>query len=330
MKAITIHRFGDESVLTCGEAQDPRPGPGELLVRVTACGVGFGDIMVRNGEYPGAQEFPIIPGFEASGVVEALGETVPENWLGQRVMVAAPGCNAEYLTCPVPFAAILPDAVSDNAAAAAATNYATAYRLLFGDPKAESPAGQGLTLLVYAAAGGVGSALVQLGKLAGYRVMGLTSTEEKRAFVMEQGADSAVNHRTADVAEAVGAFTDGRGVDLVMNSVGGDTLGRDFQVAAPFGRVVLLGMAAGLPPPETLGQFLAGFGKSLQLELFSLSTLAAFRPETVQHTLERLVTLLAEGKIDPHIHRVLPLEEVAAAHRLVGQGDVMGKVLLRP
>ena len=326
MKAITIDRHGDAGVLTCSDVDKPAPGPGELLIRVAICGAGYGDVMVRNGDYPGAPAFPITLGFEASGTVQATGDGVPEKWLGQRVMVAAPNCNAEYLTCPVPFVAALPDSVSDEAAAAAATNYATAH-LLLPDAGTADP---NSTLLVYAAAGGVGSAMVQLGKLAGFRVIGLTSTEEKCRFVKEQGADVAVNHTTDDVADAIRTFTEGRGADLIMNSVAGDTLARDFQVVAPFGRIVLLGMSAGPPAPEAMGHFLAAFGSSIALKLFSLSTVAALRPEAVHDTLEKLAALLAEGKIAPPIHDVLPLSDAAAAHRMIESGSVMGKVLLKP
>ncbi len=326
MKAIIINDFGDERVLHYEEVPTPAPKAGEVLVRVSASGASFGDIMLRNGDYPAAPPFPIILGFDASGTVEAVGESVPDTWLGRRVMVAAPNCNAEFVTCPLPFVAPLPDTVGDEAAAAAATNYATAYHLLHTMNRIEF----GQTLLVYAAAGGVGSALIQLGKLAGLKVIGLTSTARKCDFVLEQGADHVINYKATNVTEEIHRLTQGNGVDLIMNSVAGETLARDFETAAPLGSITLFGMTAGPPSPDVIGPFLGSFPKSIRLQLFSLATLAVKTPEAVTGSLNHLVSLLASDKIKPHIHKVLPLSDTAEAHKCIQSGEVLGKIILKP
>lgn len=325
-KAITIHRFGNSDVLNYEYIELPELKPGELLVRVAACGAGFGDLMLRNGAYPAPPPFPVTLGFDASGTVEAIGDSVPDSWLGQRVMVAAPNCNADYVVCPIAFAAAVSDQVSDEAAAAAATNYATAYHLLHTASRAE----KGQSMLVYAAAGGVGSALVQLGKLTGLKVIGLTSTAEKCDFVLSQGADHVINYNQENVEEKINQYTDARGIDLVMNSVAGDTLNRDFAIAAPMGRILLLGMSAGPPASDITALILANFGKSLSFQFFGLATLAIHYPDKIKKSLEVLSGLLAEGKMNPHIHKVLPLSEAAQAHHMIESGEVMGKVILQP
>lgn len=325
-KAIIIHRFGTTDVLNYDTVEIPAPGRGELLVRVAASGAGFGDVMLRNGQYPAAPPFPVTLGFDASGTVEAIGDTVADSWLGQRVMVVAPNCNAEYVVCPAVFATPLSDRVSDEAAAAAATNYTTAYHLLHTVSRAE----KGESLLVYAAAGGVGSALVQLGKLAGHKVIGLTSTKDKCEFVLNQGADHVINYNSDDVAGRIREYTDGKGIDLVMNSVAGDTLDRDFEIAAPLGRIILLGMSAGPPASDLTAPFLENFGKSLSVQFFGLATLAMNFPEKISKSLEVLAGLLAENRIKPRIHEVLPLSETARAHQMIESARVMGKVILKP
>lgn len=326
MKAILIDHFGDKGVLKYDDIETPAPKPGELLIRIAVCGAGFGDVMLRSGGYPDEPVFPITLGFDASGTVDAVGDGVPDTWLGRRVMVAAPNCNADYVVVPVPFATPLPDSVSDEAAAAAATNYASAYHLLHTVNRVE----EGQTMLVYAAAGGVGSALIQLGKLAGLHVIGLTSTPSKCDFVLAQGADCAINYNDENVVEKINKFTDGKGVDSIMNSVAGDTLNRDFQVVAPLGQVTLFGMSAGMPSPDLTGQFLMNFRRSIRLQMFSLATLAMHYPEAITKSLETIVKLIAEDKIEPHVHEILPLAETAQAHHLIESGQVLGKVLLKP
>jgi len=326
VKAVVINSFGDERVLQYDEIAAPAPKAGEVLVRVSMTGASFGDVMLRRGDYPSPGPFPIIPGFEASGTVEAVGEAVPDSWLGRRVVVAAPNCNAEFVVCPLPFVAALPDTVSDEAATAAATNFATAYHLLH----TVNDAAPGQTMLVYAAAGGVGSALIQLGKLAGLRIIGLTSSASKCNFVLSQGADHVINYKTADVIEEIQRLTNGDGVDLIMNSVAGSSLGRDFQIAAPLGRITLFGMAAGPPSPDMIRHLLESFPKSISLQLFSLATLAMKTPEAVTKSLNTLVALLADKKINPHIDRVLPMADAAKAHKYIQSGQVLGKILLKP
>ncbi|MCC7413818.1 MAG: zinc-binding dehydrogenase [Gammaproteobacteria bacterium] len=325
MKAIVIPRTGDAEVLEYRDVGPPAVNPGHLLVQVAAVGVGFGDVMMRRGLYPHMPPLPFIAGYEAAGVVTEVGAGVGRDWVGRRVVVVTPGgCSAEYVACPVPFAARVPDDVSLESAAALGVNYLTAYYLL----KRAAVVAPGDRIVVYAAAGGVGSALVQMGKLAQLEVIALAGTEPKCAFARAEGADHAVSSGTGTVCEAVRAITGDAGVDVVFNSVGGDTLGEDLKMLGPFGQLVLYGMAGGPPAPHFLGQFLQRFEASPSLRLMSLESVAAGDPAAMGSALQELVDLTAAGKISPRIHARLPLEQAAAAHRLLESRQVLGKVVL--
>lgn len=327
MKAVLVPRFGAPDVLEYREIERPAPPPGGILVRVAATGASFGDVMLRKGDYPDPPPFPFIPGFEACGTVEAVGAGVEKReWLGRRVIVCAPSCNAEYVACPAAFAAPVADGVSDSAAAAAAMSYLTGWYLLH--PLAAVKKGQ--VVVVYAAGGGVGSGLVELAKLAGATVIAFASTERKCALARTKGADHTILVNTPEAAAQVRSLTKDRGADLILNSVGGASLARDFSMLAQFGQVVLYGMAGGLPSVETLPAFLAHFKDSLALRLFSFSAVATSDPGSVSRGLREIALLLDQKKITPAIHAILPLSRTAEAHTLIESGTVTGKIVLEP
>lgn len=325
MKAIVLPATGPAEVLRWTELERPVPGPGQILVEVAAAGLSFGDIQLRCGLYPHMPPLPFVTGYEAAGVVVATGPGVPDDWRGQRVLtVTQGGCAAEYLACYTIFAARLPDRVSFEQAIGIGVNYLTARVLL----RYAAPVSAGATMVVYAAAGGVGSALVQLGKLDGAQVIGLAGSAAKCQFVRELGADAALQSGAGPLAGAVRGITGAAGAAVVFNSVGGATLADDLGMLGPFGQVALYGMAGGPPAPDFMPAFLGAFGLSPALRLMSLESVAMSDPAAMGRILQELVELAATGRIAPHIHTVLPLAEAAAAHRLLESRQVMGKIVL--
>lgn len=325
MEAIVLRHTGPAEVLDHASVERPGAGPGQILVEVAAVGVSFGDVQLRRGLYPHMPPLPFVTGYEAAGVVVETGEGVAPDWMGARVAVVTPGgCAAQYVACPAIFAARLPEAVSFEAGAAIGVNYLTAWFLL----RRTAPVRAGDTIVVYAAAGGVGSALVQLARLQGVRVIGLAGSEAKCRFVRDLGADAVLQSGTGALAAQVRAQAGDLGVQVVFNSVGGATLIDDLAMLAPFGQIVLYGMAEGPPAPEFLPAMLGAFGASPALRLMSLESVAASDAPAMGRALQELVDLAGNGRIAPHVHAVLPLAQAAEAHRLLESRQVMGKVVL--
>ncbi len=325
MKAITIARTGSADVLDYTEVPRPIVPPGCLLVKLSATGLSFGDVMIRKGEYPHMPPLPFIPGFEACGVVTQVGDGVDGSWLEQRVVVSAMNAHAQYLVAPVPFAARVPESVSDEIAAAVPSNYLTALKML--DDIGHTVTGE--TILIHAAAGGVGTALLQLARLRGLKTIGIAGGAEKCAFVMDHGADAAIDYLSEDVPARLREITDGRGVDVSFNSVCGNTLYDDVDGLAPFGRLVIFGMAMGPPPPDLIQKFLARFSDSISLHTFSFETVAVHQTAEVGASLRMLMELLAAGKIAPPIWRIFDLCDAPQAHEMLESRKVLGKVVFR-
>jgi len=325
MKAVLIPKTGTADVLDYVDVDTPIAGPGHLLVKIAAIGTGFGDIMQRMGLYPHMPPLPFITGHEATGVVTSVGDGVDDGWIGQRVVILSPGgCYAEYAICPESFAARLPSSVSDTVGAALAVNYLTAHYLLHRTATLTA----GDTIVVYAAAGGVGSALVQMAKLMDLRIIGLAGSETKCQFVKEQGADEALNSSDGSLAERLRAAVRPDNAAATFNSVCGETLGEDLKILGRSGQLVLYGMAGGPPPPDFLFKFLEHFGDSLSLRMMGLESFVSSDPGDIARTLAQLVQMTAAGQLTPHIHAELPLSDAAAAHRLIESRKVMGKVVL--
>lgn len=325
MKAIVLRQTGPAETLDYAQMERPQAAPGHILIKVAASGVGFGDVQLRRGLYPHMPPLPFITGYEAAGVVVEVGQGVSQDWMGKRALVVTPGgCAAEYVACPAIFAARLPETVSFETAAAIGTNYLTAWCLL----RRATALSAGDTVVIYAAAGGVGSALVQLARLDGLRVIGLAGSAEKCRFVRDQGADGVLQSGAGPLAAQVRALAE-KGVQAVFNSLGGSTLADDVAMLSPFGQIVLYGMAEGPPTAEFMMAFMGAFGLSPALRLMSLESLAAANPPDMGLALQELANLAGAGRIAPHIHTVLPLAQAAEAHRLLESRQVMGKVVLK-
>ena len=249
MKAILFDRPGPPEVLRYADTPTPTPAAGQVLVRAHTIGVSMPEILVRRGQYAWMPPLPAIPGIEMSGSVALLGEGVISLKIGQPVFVSARelpvrgGCYAEYLAASADALYPLSEGV-DLEEAAALSNYQVAWHLLHS-----APCGMGYeSVLATGAAGGIGSALIQLGKIARRRVIGLVDSDEKAAFIRSLGADAAINSRSENVTARLRELTGGGGVDLILDSIGGAGFTKHFERLAKFGLVVSYGKLDGIRP----------------------------------------------------------------------------------
>jgi len=322
MKAVRVHHYGDADVLQYEEVPLPEPGEGEVRVRVEAAGVNFIDIYHRKGLYP--VSLPFIPGVEAAGTVEATGPGVTDFQVGDRVAYAMQlGAYAEYALVPAAKLVAIPEGVDVATAAAVMLQGMTAHYLVYST----YPLKEGETALVHAAAGGVGHLLVQLAKRKGARVIGTVSTEEKARLAREAGADEVILYTQTDFASEVRRLTDGRGVDVVYDSVGRDTFEKSLDCLRPRGYLVLYGQSSGPVPPFD-PQLLNTKG-SIFLTRPSLGHYAATREELTRRAGD-LFRWLQTGELTVRIDRTFPLAQAAEAHRYMEARQSKGKVLLIP
>jgi NADPH2:quinone reductase len=326
MKAIQIHQAGSFNRLKYEDIETPSAGAGQVLVKVVSASVNFADVMIRRGTYPMMPPLPAIPGVDCSGVVEAVGNGVSQFLPGQHVVVLGQGCYADYVVANAGAVMTISDEIDMDEAAAIPVNYLTAYHMLHTMARVRPEE----RVLVYAAAGGVGTATAQLAKPAGVTCIGLTSSDEKARYAKEQGMAHVINYKSEDVSVRVMEITGGQGANLILNSAAGDTFGRDFELLAPLGQIVWFGMAAG-PPEVNFTELLgAGFGKSAGIRTFVLYSIYDLDPQLTAESFVLLFDYLAKGLIKPHIHERLPLSEAARAHELLESGAVKGKLILKP
>ncbi len=326
MKAIRIHETGSFEKLKYEEVDKPKPEKDHVLIKVISASVNYADVMTRGGTYPMMPPLPAIPGIDCSGIVESVGENVTQFQPGQHVAALGQGCYAEYMTAnSIAVFPIAKDTDMDEAAAIP-VNYLTAYHMMHTLAKVE----KGDTVLAYAAAGGVGTAVIQLAKQADVTVIGLTSTEEKVNFARAQGIDHIINYKTENLVDRVKTITDGKGVSIILNSIAGDTFSQDFEILAPLGQIIWFGMAAGLPQGNLNEQLGAGFVKSAGIRTFVLYSIFDLDPTLAARSSRKLFSYLAEKKIKPNIYERIPLAEAARAHELLEGGTVHGKLILKP
>lgn len=323
MKAIQVTRFGGPEVLAYVELPEPTPGETQVLIRAEAIGVNFADTKAREGGHRSAAPPPFIPGLEAAGTVLAVGAGVRRVAAGDRVGAFPIGAYAERVVAPEALTYRLPDGLGFDAAAASLLVFNTAYHAL----RTQGRVGPGEAVLVTAAGGGVGTAAVQLAKLWGARVFAAAGSEEKLTRVKALGADEIINYLTQDLAEEVRRRTDGQGVDLILDSVGGEVFEKGLKVLRLFGRVVTFGNSSGQARKV---DDLVLQQKSQTLAGLSLGGLRAQRPEFIRPGCEEILRLLADGKVRPVIGRTLPLREAAEAQRFIASRASFGKIMLVP
>ena len=322
MKAIRIHEFGGPEVLRIEDVPVPQAGPGQALIKISAIGVNYLDIYHRTGVYP--LPLPLTPGTEAAGVIAALGEGVTDLAEGQRVAYAGPiGAYAEYAVVPAARLVPLPKGTSDEQAAAVLLQGMTAHYLVDGI----FPVKSGDRVLIHAAAGGVGQLLVQMAKRRGAQVFGTVSTKEKAAQVRELGADEVILYTSQDFEVEVKRLTDGRGVDVVYDSVGRDTFEQSLNSLRPRGMMVLFGQSSGVVPP--IDPNILQHKGSLFLTRPTLGHYTATREELLFRA-GAVFDAIADGSLKLQIAQSYPLAEAAQAQRDLAGRATAGKLLLIP
>ncbi len=320
MKAIRVREFGGPEVLRLEEVPDPRPGRGEVLVRVRAAGVNPVDTYIRGGQYAIKPPLPYTPGSDAAGDVEAVGEGVTSARPGDRVYIyrSLTGAYAEKALCTEAQVHPLPKNVSYAQGAAVGVPYITAYRAMFH--KAQARPGE--TMLVHGASGGVGVAAVQLGRAAGMTIVGTAGTEKGKELVAREGAHHVVDHNAPDAPEQLMKLTGGRGFDVILEMLANKNLAKDLAMLNKFGRVAVIGSrgAVEINPRDIMGRD----GAILGMTSFNISDhdLAGIHAA--------LVAGLENGTLRPVVGQELPLKDAARAHQAVMEAGAYGKIVLIP
>jgi NADPH2:quinone reductase len=341
-KRITVTRYGGPEVITVVEEDAPAPKARELRVKVLAAGVSLPDILAREGVHPETPRVPYTPGWDCVGTVDQLGEGVTAFELGQTV-AAMPihDCYAQYVCLPQRKLVPVPAGLDAAEAVAVVLNYLTAFQMLHRSAKAQ----HGQRMLIHGAAGGVGTAMLQLAKLAGVEMYG-TCSAQGAAVVRELGGIP-IDYKSADFVKEIRRLT-GDGVDVVFDGIGGDNLWRSRDALREGGRVVTYGfqskMCGGRMAVRSEGRHpireSAELGSFILRNLFkpgrksmvpySIQWSMRLKPAWFRHDLLMLLGLLKEGNIKPLIAQRLPLEEARRAHEMLGEGGVLGKIVLLP
>jgi NADPH:quinone reductase-like Zn-dependent oxidoreductase len=342
MRAVRFHQYGDDDVLTLDEVPEPEAGPGEVVVRVRSCAVNHLDLDFRTGVSRIPLDLPHTLGMETAGDVVAAGPGVSRFQPGERAMTIAdivcrtchycttgrdnmctdalrpgwnaPGGYAEYLAVPEYGILPIPASVSYDAAAVLQISCGTAWHMLI----TRGHLRLGETVVVNAVGSGIGSAALQVAKLAGARVIATAGSDEKLAQAAAEGADATINYRRQDLVSAVRELTDGRGADLIFEHVGGEIFTQSARCIAPSGRMVICGGHAG--------------------ELAGLDVIDFFRKEATiigstsatQEEIRVVLDLVAQGLLRPPIYRAYPLAEARDAHRTMAKRRHYGKIVLHP
>ena len=322
MKAVRIHAPGGPEALKYEDTPQPSPKAGEAVVKVDAAGLNYIDVYVRTGAYKG--EYQMTLGMEAGGTVSAVGPNVSDVQVGDKVAYTGiPGAYAEYATVPAARLVKLPGGISTKQGAAAMLQGMTAHYLACST----YPLKKGDTCLVHAAAGGVGLLLTQIAKMRGARVLGTVSTDEKAKLAREAGADEVIIYTHQDFEAEVKRLTDGKGLQVVYDSVGKTTFDKSLNCLAPRGLLALYGQSSG--PIGTFDPGLLGAKGSLYLTRPSLNAYIASREELTQRSGE-LLGWIRDGKLKLRMEFEFPLKDAAAAHRALEGRKTTGKVLLVP
>jgi len=325
MKAIRVQEFGGPTVLKLDDVPDPKPGPGDVVVRVRAAGVNPVDMYMHTGSYARKPPLPYTPGQDGAGEVESVGADVKDFKPGDRVYIAGVGATAagagtyaERALCIPSQLHRLPARVTFAQGAALGVPYCTAYRALFQRAFARP----GETVLVHGATGGVGIATVELAHARGLTVIGSGGTDKGLGVVREHGADVVVNHRDSNYADAIMKATGGRGVDLIVEMAAHINLDRDLGLLAKHGRVVVVGNRGRteIDARQAMGRDAAILG----MTLFN-----ATEPDLVEiHA--GLMAGLENGTLNPVVGREMPLADAARAHEAVMEPGALGKIVLVP
>jgi NADPH:quinone reductase-like Zn-dependent oxidoreductase len=336
MRNVVITRHGPPEVLEPQEAADPIPGDGDIRIAVRAAGVNFADVLARLGLYPDAPKPPVVVGYEVSGVIDAVGAGVTTHREGDRVVALTRfGGYADRVVVQAAFAFPVPAGLDDVSAAALPVNYLTALLALYrlANVMAEE------TVLIHGAGGGVGIAATQLARLRGAAIIG-TASATKHDAIRQQGVGHALDYRTGNVTAEVRRLTDGRGVDVVLDPIGGRSFAESYQLLAPLGRLVMYGASRSA----------SGERRSVWRTVSTLMRMPRFKPLSLMNRnrgvfglnlghlwderrqLADAMTLVlrevSAGRLSPVVARTFPLDRAAEAHRFIQSRSNIGKVVL--
>jgi NADPH2:quinone reductase len=324
MRAVRVDRLISPEDLCVREVEAPRLGPAEVRIEVRAAGCNFSDLLMLKGTYQVRPELPFIPGGEVAGVVRETGSQVSRLAVGDRVLSrCALGGFAEEVCAPAATTYEMPDSLSFEAGAAMPTVYPTSYAALIW----RAPLEAGETLLVHAAAGGVGLAAVQIGKALGARVIATAGGRDKLEVARAAGADVLIDYRKEDFVSRVLEDTDGRGADVIYDSVGGETTDRSLKCIAWNGRLLVIGFASGTIPRLELNRVLL---KNISIVGLHWSAYPDREPERIDESFEGLFEMARKGQIEPLVSARYPLERAGEALVALGSRNTVGKVVLVP
>jgi len=329
MRAVQLRETGGPEVLSLVTLPRPQPASGEVRVRAIAIGAGGPDVLIRNGTYKWMPPLPAIPGNEMAGVVDAVGEGCTRLAVGERVLVSARelpqrgGCYAEYICVAeeVPFLLPAPLAFDD---AVSLGNFQLALALLASNGNLPAR-----SILLPGAAGGVATAVAQVAKSRGLQVFGTTSNAEKRDFALAHGVDEILDGAPSRLPDAVMAATDGRGVDLAFDHIGGDLFIACLRSLAPSGMAVSYNILSGMPSSDVFGELRALLSRSLAVRTFSIHAIDDDRAHR-RGLMEEAIALMASGRVRAPTAIRLPLAEARHAHVLLDTGGSLGKIVLYP
>ncbi|MDQ2715554.1 MAG: NADPH:quinone oxidoreductase family protein [Chloroflexota bacterium] len=322
MRAVLCKEFGPPESLVLEEVEPLKPGKGQVVIGIRACGLNFPDALMIQGKYQFKPSMPFSPGSEVSGIIKEVGEGVTSVKRGDRVIaVTGSGGFADEIIAAEAKLISMPAGVDFATAAAFTMAYGTSYHAL----KDRAHLASGNSLLVLGAAGGVGLAAVEIGKFLGARVIAAASTDEKLAICKQYGADEVINYTTEDLKERVKSLTKGQGVDVTFDPVGGNYAEAALRSTGWKGRYLVIGFASGEIPRIPLNLTLLK-GSSIVGVFWGAFT--EREPQRHQHNLQELLTLLAEGKLKPHISATYPLEQAATALDDMMQRKVQGKAVV--
>lgn len=322
MRAIEVTSYGDSEAIEPTERERPEPGAGEVRIAVAAAGINFADIMQRRGHYHGGPAAPFVPGLEVAGTIDAVGDGVGRE-VGETVVTMVDnGGYAEYALADAAGLLPVPDGLSMAEAAGFPVQFLTARNCLHGWGELS----EGESVLIHAAAGGVGTAAVQLAREAGAEIFGTASTAEKLDRATQLGCDHPINYEEEDFVATVEAETD-HGVDLVLDGVGGETTEQSLDALAQFGRMVVYGAASGTPGRLRTDSLLFG---NYRIVGYHLGRAIQLRPMEVLGAVPELAEMLAAGDLEVQFDRAFDLANAAQAHEYIESRQSIGKVVLTP
>lgn len=322
MKAVLCKAFGPPEDLVLEDVDAPEPDRDEVLIDVHACGLNFPDVLMIQGKYQSQPPFPFSPGGEIAGTVAALGSEASRFTVGDRVFCGiGVGGFAEQVAVKERALRPIPDGMSFEQASGISTTYGTSYYAL----KQRADLKPGETLLVLGAAGGVGLAAVELGKAMGARVIAAASSDEKLAAAKSAGADELVNYADGELKEKVKALTAGKGADVIYDPVGGELFDQCMRCINWYGRILVIGFAAGDIPRVPINLVLL---KSCQLVGVFYGAWSAKAPDEAAANFEEILDFYRRGKIDPLVGAEYPLTDHAAALRCLMERRAIGKVVV--